>query len=46
MSISFAILGVAAALLGGWQIKLGHRASMMIGSLCYGGGFMLTGLAI
>lgn len=42
----FVMQGLSAALVGKWQEKAGPRASGILGSLCFGGGFMMGGLGV
>ena len=46
LSITFALQGIAAALGGKWQIKVGARKAMFVAGMCFGGGLMLGGLGV
>jgi MFS family permease len=44
--IFIAVLGISAAIWGGWLERAGPRKAGMISALCWGGGLVLLGLAI
>jgi MFS family permease len=44
--IFIAVLGIAAAIWGGWLEHAGPRKAGMISALCWGGGLILLGLAV
>jgi len=46
MSTAFALQGIAAAVVGTWQEKVGARINGTLGAFCFGGGFMLGGLGV
>ena len=46
LSINFFFLGVASAIFGSWQLKLGTRATLFLSSMLFGGGFILGSVGI
>ena len=46
MSLVFLFQGASAAVLGGWQMKVGARKSMAAASVCFGGGLIIGALGI
>ncbi|XP_023325629.1 uncharacterized protein LOC111699239 isoform X2 [Eurytemora carolleeae] len=46
MSIMMAFGGISAALVGKWQMKVGVRAAMLTGGLCFGSGFMMAAAGV
>jgi MFS family permease len=45
-SIAIAFLGLAAATFGHWVERVGPRKSMFVAALCFGGGFIVSGIGI
>jgi MFS family permease len=45
-SIAIACLGLAAATFGRWVERVGPRKSMFVAALCFGGGFIVSGIGI
>jgi len=45
-SIAIAVLGLSAALFGRWVERVGPRKSMFVSALCFGGGFIVSAIAI
>jgi len=45
-SIAIAFLGLSAALFGRWVERVGPRQSMFTAALCFGGGFVVSGVGI
>ncbi len=46
LSMVFAVFGVSSSLIGKWQMKVGARKSMALGSLSFGGGLMMGAAGI
>jgi len=46
LSLVFVLQGIAAAVGGKWQMRVGHRAAMLASAACFGGGLMLAGAGI
>ncbi len=44
--IAIVILGISAALFGGWLERAGPRKAGLVAALCWGGGFLLSALAV
>ena len=45
-SVAIAILGLSAAVFGGWVERVGPRKSMFVAALCFGGGFIVSAIGI
>src|SRR5271165_2953083 len=45
-SIAIAILGLSAAVFGGWVERVGPRKSMFTAALCFGGGFIVAAVGV
>jgi MFS family permease len=45
-SIAIVTLGLSAALLGRWMERVGPRKAMFTAALCFGGGFLVSALAV
>jgi MFS family permease len=45
-SIAIAILGLSAAVFGHWVERVGPRKSMFVAALCFGSGFIVSGIGI
>ncbi len=44
--IAIVVLGISAALFGGWLERAGPRKAGLVAALCWGGGFLLSALAV
>jgi MFS family permease len=45
-TIGIVVLGVSAALFGGWLERAGPRKAAFVAALCWGGGFLLSALGV
>ena len=45
-TIGIAVLGVAAALFGGWLEREGPRKAGLVAALCWGGGFLISAFGV
>jgi hypothetical protein len=45
-TIGIVVLGVSAALFGGWLERAGPRKAGVVAALCWGGGFLLSALGV
>ncbi len=44
--IGIVFLGISAALFGGWLERAGPRKAALVAALCWGGGFLISALAV
>ncbi len=44
--LGIVILGISAALFGGWLERAGPRKAGLVAALCWGGGFLISALAV